>query len=78
MAKPLIEHQKMSADPGNLQAEFMHNFTILETFESAAGKFSSNIGNVAFVDCHHVGVLIPILPIDFCNYAMQVNGVLQD
>ena len=55
---------------------FTHNFTVLETFDSAAGKFSSNIGNVAFVDCNHIGVLLPILPIDFCNYAMQVNGVL--
>jgi ABC-type antimicrobial peptide transport system permease subunit len=50
----------------------------VEGFEDPNGKFPNSLGNVALIDCHYLGKLVPLLPYDFCNVTMTVNGVLED
>jgi len=52
------------------------NYTVIDEFDEADGKFSDRIGNVALIDCHYIAEVLP--QADFCGYAPEIKGVLKD
>jgi len=38
----------------NIPLAFRNNFTVIEGFDEAYGKFGNAIGNVALIDCKHI------------------------
>ena len=47
-----------SAFGDDLPYSLSHNYTVIDSFELANGKFGDTLGNVALIDCHHANELI--------------------
>ena len=70
-----------------MESHLAHTFRIVETFKDSAGKFGDTLGNVAVIDCNHVDEYFAYSVVggyadepefNFCQYAQQVVGVLDD
>lgn len=44
------------AQNGLFPTEIKLNYTVIEGFDSTAGKFANTLGNVAIVDCNGIGI----------------------
>lgn len=52
--------------------DLSHNFTLVDTFENANGKFGETLGNVALVDCNYFNMLFE------SSYRKQFNTMIQE
>ena len=42
----------------DLPYSLAHNYTVIDSFQLANGKFGGTLGNVALIDCHHANELL--------------------
>ncbi len=49
--------EKLIAE-GYIDGEFVANYTAVEGYDKANGKFPDNLGNVAVVDCSSLAIVI--------------------
>jgi hypothetical protein len=69
---------------GYIDGEFVANYTVVEGYDKANGKFPNNLGNVAVVDCSSLAIQIglnlfglgdKVLVTNYSEYAIPIYAL---